>query len=48
MQRRPADKDRCAMFFPRIEELATTDIVSVGEHAPLSAALQHMSRGGVR
>lgn len=36
------------MFFPRIEELATTDIVSVGEHAPLSAALQHMSRGGVR
>ena len=32
------------MLFPRIEELATTGIVSVREDAPVSMALQQMSR----
>lgn len=32
------------MLFPQIEELATTGIVSVREDAPVSAALQQMSR----
>lgn len=36
------------MFFPPIEELATTDIVSLREQLPLSMALQQMSQGRVR